>query len=349
MIKSILVLTLLTLSPSLFATPRLGGISDGGGNAVVCRNQSGEITSAEVLDLYEAKNMYARMPQVDSTLDHLSIALLVADRINKGDYHSAQTGIVTTKKFGEPEVRYFSMPREKREPFLGSLVEQIHRGMIILPPGVALNPVEDFDLTIIPKDCKIEQAAIYRDSNSQIYVVGDIWEKLDSVNKAALLLHEAVYLMLRWEGETSSNRTRVAVGLGFANYAFPSVLEGVPKTRVMTCNSKDKYLDWRIIVYQSGSDRAILQILRLDGFAALDQTHVQVSLVASPLPSGPSDNSSEGRMYKLISPNFDYSRIGFFTRFHKDGSKSHRIGLVGHTFDENLLVDLYCRNPEDVL
>lgn len=325
-----------------FAVPlRLGGVSDGGGNSVVCRNEQGQITSAEFLDIYEAKHMHSLTPRVTGK-GYLEIAREVAKRIQQGMPPGDPTIVGTESSDGVVTKKWFQIA-DWIQPgnFLQEKVESIDARKKILTEGVALQPVNDFDLTIIPKDCKIEQTAVYRDNNGQIFVVGDIWEKLDELNKAALLVHEALYKSLRGMGDRSSNRARLVIGFAFTNYDFKWVLDGVPSKDLFRCNSKDEAMDWRMLLYPYNEKWAVLQFLRIEGRQMITKAAMGVPMEITPLAAEeiPYSYSYTG---DLNVPIEEDPSIHFFLKKDHGGTKSFRIGVaVGHTnLDE--LPELYC-------
>lgn len=63
--------------------------------------------------------------------------------------------------------------------------------------GVELTPVPDIGLGIKPKNCDLELAVFQREPdalNKKRYVISlDLWNSLDNLNKAALIIHEITY------------------------------------------------------------------------------------------------------------------------------------------------------------
>jgi hypothetical protein len=149
----------------------------GGGNAVVCFGASGAIQSAQLLDLYEGQAKYGLIakPSTESVESQLTKALLA---------FSQGLG---------------------REGILVLQGKNILKGLKFLPPGVGLKPVGDSNHLVLPKACQVVQLARY-EANDEIFVDTEIWEHLDSTNRAALVAHETLYWHLRQFGETSSDR-----------------------------------------------------------------------------------------------------------------------------------------------
>ncbi|MCB0408522.1 MAG: hypothetical protein KDD34_09975, partial [Bdellovibrionales bacterium] len=180
----------------------LGAVDGGGGKSVVCRNENGEITSAEVLDLYEGRVQYGYSTYPDKQ-PALVQAREVIRRIVKGR--------------GERYVEY-----------VDSYVLNIDSNMVLLPDGTGLKEINDSYHVIVPKYCKVEQLANFTPQN-QVLVDGEIWRYLDNTNKAALLAHEALYKVFRDFGATNSIRARKAVAIGFARGESEDISEGIPQ------------------------------------------------------------------------------------------------------------------------
>ena len=177
-----------------------GGISEGGGRSVVCRNPAGEITSAQMLDLYEGEKVYKlSVPRSDAPMEEQ-----IAKALGK-----------LSEKARLPIQFQAGFIREK---------------MSLLPEDVKLPLLEDSREFALPRNCEVEQLAIYY-SMDNIQVDGQIWSKLSETDRAALLVHEAIYLYDRNGGATTSRRSRRIVANLFSDAAL--VLEdptaGAPK------------------------------------------------------------------------------------------------------------------------
>lgn len=165
-----------------FAFAALGNDAGGGGNAVVCRDHEGKISSAEVLDLFEARLLHQwKVPLSSESAENQ--ARKIADRL----------GVIN---------RYYS---------IHTVLEKIMANARVLPPEYRLEPIEDSFPVIGVKGCRIEQLARYL-SSDELLIDGEIWASLNETNKAALYLHETLYWDLRRVGASSSLRARRIVG-----------------------------------------------------------------------------------------------------------------------------------------
>jgi hypothetical protein len=109
------------------------------------------------------------------------------------------------------------------------------------PPGVKLPHLPDLgSVPALPQGCAIEQLAIFHDDEpNSVEIDSEIWNALDSLNRAALVTHELAYAWQRQLQERTSETTRSFVA---HVYAAPGqvvpVREGVPEAR-LRCWSED--------------------------------------------------------------------------------------------------------------
>lgn len=184
-----------------FALPLLAGpISSGGGNAVVCRSDSGAILSAEVLDIYEGRERYG-------------YTMMEASGQFEQDYLLSVRS--TYRLQGANDITLGSDTREHLSRFM-----DIVR---FTPPGDRLPLLNDRgDSAKAPQGCAIEQLAIFETflvngaENSHVRVDTEIWGALDSLNKAALVTHELMYAHERRLLEKTSEGTRAWVAQVYA-------------------------------------------------------------------------------------------------------------------------------------
>lgn len=162
-------LVLSSLSTSQLSTANVGNEGAHGGGAVVCRDAQGKILSAELLDLYEGREEFGlTLMTSDDT-----VAQILSPIVERAKAMSA---------------RDFSR--------LYAEIQQVMSKKKMLANHIGLEPVVDSFPTIKPKDCKIEQLANYK-GDSVVLIDGELWEHLNNDNRAALIVHEAVYKILR--------------------------------------------------------------------------------------------------------------------------------------------------------
>ncbi len=254
--KKMLFFGLVTLALSSYA--HSGGVDGGGGKSVVCRDADGKITSAEVLDLYEGRVQYGLQPIVSE------------------DVVEEQTGKV---------VMMLSKGRgEALKNTLMSTVSYIMQEKVILPDGTELLPVDDSYHVVVPKNCRVEQLANFTSQN-QVLINGEIWRRLDNTNKAALIIHEAIYKVFRMYGATNSIRARKATALGFSGGIFTPIWDGAP---FWNGNSNMPYLNCKTAVslpgshfyaYNDDNGELVFHFDYLDGHLMLTKTILNIDKI----------------------------------------------------------------------
>jgi len=177
-----------------------GGDAGGGGKAVVCRDNNHSIVSAQTLDLYEGRNIYdLYIPDIAGTPDQIVEVI--------------KTRLLST--VDQPEFQIYPD------------IARVHDIFRLTGPGVVLLPVDDAAEVAVPDKCAIEQLANYIDDNL-LSVQSDIWNALSNTEKAALIMHEAIYREERYWGAKDSRRSRKIVANLFANSTFEQVSSGLP-------------------------------------------------------------------------------------------------------------------------
>ncbi|MFN8847411.1 MAG: hypothetical protein ACK5V3_00555 [Bdellovibrionales bacterium] len=332
---------------------RRGGMDGGGGNAVVCRNRDGLIDSAQLLDLYEGIAIWDLKPtQFDSKLDYKEIAFQVASRMRMSSLgqnltmaissHSDGSGNVSSLYFGVAENHHYDLVKESIERTL-----EIFR---ILPASVDLAPIPDSGHFILPRNCKVEQVAVYRDDLEKLFIVKDIWEAFDLINRAALITHEAVYKILRSPKEQNSNRTRLIVAKTFAGQNFKSLFEGVNTENMILCNSLDSELKHRFVLTKKLNNLVQAQFLMIDGLIPVTLTQAVFPVEYTPLSEIPSQIETEVNDY--LADNLTESLNGAIEVFEigvnykPNQRRKFTINLSNHFSEpiEENEVEFECRN-----
>jgi hypothetical protein len=171
-----------------------GGMEGGGGAVAVCRNSDHRITFAVMEDLYEGQYKYHyAIPSSPDSPDQQIAAKLAAIQ----------------------------------DPFdrtaVTEAVAQTISAMTFLPEGVGLAPSTDLGNEfgiLIPQGCAIEPVGFYN-FDGTLQISREIYAHLDPTNRAAFVMHEALYKLARQTaGETTSANTRVAVAAMFSSSSF---------------------------------------------------------------------------------------------------------------------------------
>lgn len=187
---------LFVIATSLIA--HAGGEKGNGGYSIVCRDDNEIITSAELLDIYEGRMIYRR------------------------NYPVQQKSIEEFIKLGRSRLS------ENHLYFQGKLDKQlaiVEKSIVLVPEGNILNETEDAFPPIKKKGCKFEQVANFTDGG-ELIIAQEIFDRLDNLNKAALYLHEAIYLIRRKAvGDTNSQVTRRIVSQLIASNPDLSVID----------------------------------------------------------------------------------------------------------------------------
>jgi hypothetical protein len=176
--KTIFATLLLFVAVSSLAGGKEGG---NGGHSVVCRDESEQILSVETLDLFEGRQL-GRAYSDGKADDMLALAL---ERLKTfpGHYQQIVDELALVKRVMS---------------FVGSDVE--------------LELTQDALPILRKKGCSFEQLASYTD-DGHLLVSKEIFDSLSGADKAAILLHEAIYSLDRKLGATDSTRTRRIVGV----------------------------------------------------------------------------------------------------------------------------------------
>ena len=186
-----------------------GGISGGGGKAIVCRNLFGEIKSAELLDLYEGSvEQGYKYPK-----SNLSSEIQLRASFNKMNAGNSQ------------------LPVNK-------MADKVEKMLRFIPDGTKLDPTDDSYEVVAPRNCEIEQLANFQNDQKIILVDHAIWSKLSETNQAALIAHETVYWIMRVLGDKNSTKSRQVVAYAFSDGTFESWQAGIP-TDAWECLSQD--------------------------------------------------------------------------------------------------------------
>ncbi len=209
-----------------------GSKGGGGGKAVVCRNSAGKISKAEVLDVFEAKNLFGLNPIVFAGNLDYAVKELKSDLM---------------KTMDQPEVH------------LLPLVEHVRKIFRLVGSNAVLKPVDDAAEVIIPVGCNFEQLANYVDDDL-LLVSEEIWNALDITNQAALIMHEAIYRLERYYGATDSRRSRKVVAHLISGFPFIQVRAGVPQNWSGSCMARmDDQMTFNFDYYPNSLGNTVMQ------------------------------------------------------------------------------------------
>lgn len=214
-----------------------GGIHGGGGKGIQCTGKDGKPT-LELLDLWEGRVLGSglsdkNIPQETNEPYEVIVARGIEVLKNAFVYHG-KVGHYdpATNKFVNIEgaEALKSQLSSRAELFTNPQMVNVQRRR-----NVELTLTPDSYEDGLPKGCEIKQIVIYKD-DGRILMDQDLFDALDNVNKAALVLHEIFYAELREYGETNSLRTRRAVSHVLAGKTFTPVTDRFSKP-YMKCST----------------------------------------------------------------------------------------------------------------
>jgi hypothetical protein len=210
-----LFLAVAVLSQVFIGKAFAGPITSGGGFAVVCRDSKGKISSAEVLDLYEARVKF-RYTLLDSTNDVFE------------DFKNVEKNIDRLLDYAYFKKDTIGYPKDETARRLYNYLEKAE----YLPVNFKLPEISDLGLfELPPTGCLVEQLAVYNDSTEKLKINSKIWNELDSLNQAALIYHEEWYRYERRARKAiTSVETRVHIGRFFSKDSTPVIKEGTRAT-----------------------------------------------------------------------------------------------------------------------
>lgn len=183
------------------------GVDGGGGFAVVCRDSQNLIQSAELLDLYEGREI-RKMKLMQASGD------LTTDYLRGANNTYALQGY----------------PHPVSDDELKSDLERNLSYIRFLEKDQPLPSTDDLGETVVvPAGCNLEQVAVYYDIPDKLEVSKEIWETFDSLSKAALITHEGAYRYQRMANETTSRNSRAFTAIAYSAGDIAPVRHGIPQ------------------------------------------------------------------------------------------------------------------------
>lgn len=163
----------------VFAT---GGGLGNGGDAIVCRDRNGHITSAELLDYFEARVLRDLNPEFGNE-----------------SQSPDQRALVAVERLERRAPEAFRILREYVVSFLSET------RMI---SDIDLPDVPDSGEVLVPRGCRVEQVAIQHEPrvtrDYRYWINQEIWNAMSRLSRAGLILHEVIYRVALQVGATNS-------------------------------------------------------------------------------------------------------------------------------------------------
>ncbi len=190
---SLFISCLAGASTTLAAPTTIGN----GGTGIACYDSNGKLTSVRLLDLWEAEILDGVRPGI--SISKYQIQVRTQAKILAKLLHS--------------------------DPYYVELTEETLGKIQLLPPGARLQLTGDVNTVLAPSlGCQYVQIANHTNTG-RLFVVGDFWDRLDEMNRAALLTHETLYLFMRTWDERNSDRIRRTVALLFSGHPLKEKIE----------------------------------------------------------------------------------------------------------------------------
>jgi hypothetical protein len=177
-----------------------------GGGLWSCETTLHQMTSAVLVDLFEAEQHDLQVLPVQGMAQSIAV-----DKIKT--LGQANVGLANKLDYNLNDV--FSKIR-----FVNAVLEKVDDALYIMEPLPATCPLGEWHYL---------QFANYTNQN-QVLIRKDVWTSavVSELDKAALLVHEAVYRWLRSDyADTNSVRSRRIVGLLFSNLAVEQINKGI--------------------------------------------------------------------------------------------------------------------------
>lgn len=225
-----LLLASLVLSSLTFGTAFAGNEKGNGGGVHVCNNGT-----VEMYDLYEGYTRYNFTPDVDNSLTiegYLNRASKKVDKIHPG------IGLKLKK-----EISY--------------LLKEQH---LLVRSNLNLKLIEDANILVVGNGCSYKQLANWDDRSGNVIVNANYYNRLDTINQAALYLHEALYKLDReyFSAYTSDDIRPIVANLLSDNEEVMTIADWGKKIEPVQVNEQDEEL--KIIKSNSKSMHLELQL-----------------------------------------------------------------------------------------
>lgn len=221
------IVTFLALSlPCAFA---LAGQDRGGGKSIVCRDNQNKVLSAELLDLWEAKNL--RGKTIISSSGNIQTDMNLALNRTKYIFSEDDKRVFDSLQFASVNILNCT---NKNKPCSFQNVVRV--------TGIDL-PLSNDSLEgnlPLPQGCKVEQVIGFEHAYSPVWTLNmDLIEKMDTINLVSLCLHEGVYGLLDTYGnERNSERVRRVIGHVMSGGSFSLLADQLKRPYIQCKNSE---------------------------------------------------------------------------------------------------------------
>lgn len=279
--KTFIILAFLILGTSAWAGPS----TSGGGIGVLCEYGDGQ--KLQLLDLFEAQLTGQRL--VSSTGSFVE------------DY---AVGLQRLRQLGDDPRPVSSDDKRNMLDMFTRYTEFTDR---------YLSPSDDIGVSVpLPPNCHLVQIAIYQDRDNKLVLNKTLWNQLDSLNQAALVMHEAIYKMQRIAFYNNSFQSRRLVREVFLKDgpSMKGVYDGLEKGKGLLCFAGDSGTNSSISFVWQGDQ---IHLLTFAGEARLVKTTLKVPVPLDDIKLQAAAINDEDIGYKVISASKGFEiKTAFF-------------------------------------
>lgn len=265
------VLKLLVILLSMGSVPgwaeeRLGPSTGGGGFAVQCPQTPISPAEVELLDFYEGREV-------------LGLQMAKSTGNLRNDYFRAVDRTYTMQ--GNRDYA------EQNKNWINANLTKFMRNTIFVEHASDLPKASDLgNAPMVPSQCSIQQVAYFEDAANTIYILRPLWDQMDSLNQAGLVLHELFGPEIRKRGFHTSEFSRRSVAHINAVTGAAPILDGLtPSDRSLSASTSQPngVPDVSVFVAKKlkslGSELLRLQFSQINGMALLAKTWIDLPYV----------------------------------------------------------------------
>ena len=200
-----------------------GGLDGGGGGAIHCEpedskpkvfvRKDGRLEARSALDTYVSPLTNSRDTQFMDLFEAAAGYGPFFERRQTIEYNDRHID----EQLSSAMTRLRAVNTEFAQK-VGDALEHVRKRMFRPPPGAYVVVPPDTNIRYLPIGCKMVGLGMYSDSEDNLVVDWDVAKRIRITDRAAFLVHEAIYKVLRdTEDATNSYKTRRMVGLLFAS------------------------------------------------------------------------------------------------------------------------------------
>ncbi len=237
-------------SALLFRGPSTGG----GGFVVWCPDRPRSLESVELVDLYEARSLFRyQLARPSGVLAH--------------DYAAAVRRMHA----------YQGYSRSISDDVILDHLSAFFRSTRFIEDESLLPATDDLGIRpSTPLHCQIRQIAYFDDKTSTIMIVKSLWDKMDSLNQAALIQHEVSYRTFRALYDFTSRYSRRMVAHAYAVSGPLAVTDGLDAGSLRFLTDGPNVTEFFATPMTGKREIVRLQFTTLEGRPILSKTWVDL-------------------------------------------------------------------------